>query len=91
MVVGVQKKIVPTGTKSVANVPKYRGNTHSTWSRQMPVKVRKLNGKYRLVEPSGRIAKTHLGNPIDGGGSKAKLPRMRQANKVNEALRKKKS
>ncbi len=55
----------------------------------MPVKVVKRGGKYRLVEPSGRIAKTHLGHAMDGGGSKSKAVRVRQAAHINQALREK--
>jgi len=53
----------------------------------MPVKVVKRAGKYRLVEPSGHIAKTRLGHAMDGGGSKSKAIRARQAAHINQALR----
>ena len=55
----------------------------------MPVKVALRKGKYRLVEPSGRIAKTHLGHAMDGGGSKSRAKRDRQAAHINQALREK--
>lgn len=54
----------------------------------MPVRVVKRAGKFRLVEPSGRIAKTHLGHAMDGGGSRSKAIRTRQASHINAALRK---
>lgn len=51
----------------------------------MPVKVRKRNGKYRLVEPSGRLARKRPNHkPLDGGGHKSKRKAMRQAAKVND-------
>jgi hypothetical protein len=53
----------------------------------MPVRVVKRAGKYRLVEPSGRIAKTHLGHAVDGGGGKNRSARDRQAGYINEAQR----
>jgi hypothetical protein len=37
----------------------------------MPVRVVKRRGKYRLVEPSGRIAKSKNGKARDGGGHKS--------------------
>ena len=55
---------------------------------KMPVSARKIKGKYRLVEPSGRIAMTHLGHPKDGGGGKDRDTRIRQAARINMALRK---
>lgn len=42
----------------------------------MPVSVRLRRGKYRLVEPSGQIARNRQGTPIDGGGH-ASLTRAR--------------
>ena len=53
----------------------------------MPVKVRKRNGSYRLVEPSGRIARTAKGHAMDGnkhGLDKDKAER--QARAINKAL-----
>ena len=50
------------------------------------VKVRKIRDKHRLVDQNGHIAKTHLGNAIDGGGKVAKAPRVRQAEKINRWL-----
>jgi len=55
----------------------------------MPVRVVKRNGLYRLVEPSGRIAKSSLGRAKDGGGSKSRAKRERQAAYINQALREK--
>lgn len=51
----------------------------------MPVKVRKRKGKYRVVEPSGRLARRKAGyKPIDGGGHRSKAKAKRQAAKVND-------
>lgn len=50
----------------------------------MPVKVRKRQGKYRLVEPSGRIARRDPKyKPMDGGGHTDRAKALRQAEKVN--------
>ncbi len=51
----------------------------------MPVRVRKRRGKFRLVEPNGRIARRKAGyRPIDGGGHEDKAKAQRQARKVND-------
>lgn len=49
----------------------------------MPVKIQKRNNLYRVVEPSGRLAKTKLGNALDGGGHKSKATATRQAGYIN--------
>ena len=49
----------------------------------MPVSVKRLRGKYRLVESSGRIAKTHKGHARDGGGHATKQKAMRQQRAIN--------
>jgi hypothetical protein len=49
----------------------------------LKVRVAKRAGKYRLVDQNGHIAKTHLGNAIDGGGDKNRARRVRQAGYVN--------
>lgn len=55
----------------------------------MPVIVRKMAGKYRVVEKAtGRIAKTHLGTALDGGGHRGKAKAGRQAGYINEATKK---
>lgn len=38
----------------------------------MPLSVRKIGTKWRLVEPSGKIAMTDKGNARDGGGHSSK-------------------
>lgn len=49
----------------------------------MPVKVSKRRGRFRIVEGSGRIAKTKRGNAVDGGGHSSKAKAVRQANAIN--------
>jgi len=49
----------------------------------MPVKVAKRGGKFRVVEPSGRIAKTSTGKARDGGGHASRAAAQRQANAMN--------
>jgi hypothetical protein len=56
----------------------------------MPVSIRKVRGKFRVVErATGRIAKTKLGNPVDGGGHRSRQKAGRQAGYINEAWKKK--
>lgn len=52
----------------------------------MPVKVAKRKGKYRLVEPSGRIAKTPKGRARDGGGHASKEKAQRQQRAINRNI-----
>lgn len=49
----------------------------------MPVRVEKKGDKYRVVESSGRIAKTKKGNPVDGGGHLSRNKAIRQAASIN--------
>lgn len=56
----------------------------------MPVYVEKRKDKYRLVEPSGSIAKNKSGTAIDGGGHVSKAAAQKQATAVNINLHKKK-
>ena len=53
----------------------------------MPVHVEKRGGKFRLIEPSGRIAKTGT-KAKDGGGHASKAKAGRQASAVNSGLSK---
>ncbi len=53
----------------------------------MPVHVEKRGGKFRLIEPSGRIAKTGK-SAKDGGGHASKAAASRQARAVNSGLSK---
>ena len=52
----------------------------------MPVSVRKINGKYRIVDPSGGIEETPQGHPRDGGGHDTKNEADRQARAINMHL-----
>ena len=52
----------------------------------MPVSVRKLNGKYRVVEAGSDKLATRNGRPIDGGGFSSKERALRQVGAVNSSL-----
>jgi hypothetical protein len=49
----------------------------------MPAKVQKRKGKYRVVEPGGKLVKNNSGTPVDGGGHSSKEAAQRQAAAVN--------
>ena len=51
----------------------------------MPVSVKRLRGKYRIVEPGGKIAKTNKGHARDGGGHASKQKAMRQQRAINRS------
>jgi hypothetical protein len=55
------------------------------------VDVKRINGKYRLVEKgTSKIARTQAtGAARDGGGHRGKATASRQASYVNQALKKK--
>ena len=53
----------------------------------MPVHVEKRKGRWRVVEPSGRIAKTSKGKARDGGGHASKAKATRQVRAINSSLR----
>lgn len=53
----------------------------------MPVKVKKLGELFRIVEPSGRIAKTPRGRPRDGGGHRSRAEALRQMRAINASIR----
>lgn len=52
----------------------------------MPATVRERDGKWRVVEPSGRLVKKN-GTPVDGGGHATKEKARRQARAVNAGSR----
>ena len=54
----------------------------------MPVTVKKVRDKFRLIEPNGNVAKNASGTAIDGGGHKTKTKAQRQAAAVNSKERK---
>ena len=54
-------------------------------TEHLPVYVKKLNGKYRIIEAQGRIAKTPLNHAVDGGGHKTKAKALRQAGHINSS------
>jgi len=49
----------------------------------MPVTCKLRKGKYRIVEPSGKIAKTDKGNAVDGGGHATMAKCQKQAAAIN--------
>jgi hypothetical protein len=51
----------------------------------MPVKVLKLKGLYRLVEPTGRLARSVRGKAADGGGHVRMEKAYAQMGHVNKA------
>lgn len=55
----------------------------------MPVHVKKVDGKYRIVEEDGGIARTQggTGKPHDGGGHRSKTKADAQARAINAGLR----
>ena len=52
----------------------------------MPVQCRVVGNKHRIVEPSGRVAKTKKGNPVDGGGHSSRSACNRQARAINRSI-----
>lgn len=48
----------------------------------MPIKVKRIGKKYRLVEDDGAIAKNRRGTPIDGGGHSSSDKAIRQAQAI---------
>ena len=55
----------------------------------MPVKVRKVRGKYRIVEGDGKVAKTRAGNARDAGGHSVKNKADAQARAINANIERK--
>lgn len=55
----------------------------------MPVKVSKRGHKFRVVERSGRIAKTSRGHARDGGGHASRTKAVKQVRAINMHLKKK--
>ena len=53
----------------------------------MPVQVKKIGTKFRIVEGNGAIAVTKNGKPRDGGGHTLKSKAGRQASVINANLK----
>jgi hypothetical protein len=49
----------------------------------MPATVKKQSGKFRVVEPSGKLVRNRAGTPVDGGGHASKAKAVRQARAIN--------
>lgn len=57
----------------------------------MPVRVKKIAGKFRIVDVStNRITREPSGKAVDGGGHKFEQKAFRQSQAINRALKKKK-
>lgn len=56
--------------------------------KSMPVMIKKIGNKYRVVEKAtGKISRTKSGKPIDGGGHPSKLAGNKQVRAINASLR----
>lgn len=56
----------------------------------MPTAVKKIRGKYRVVEKNtGKILKTHKGNARDGGGHKSRAKAESQSAHIDGRKKKK--
>lgn len=49
----------------------------------MPARVEKRDGKWRVVEPSGKLVRNRAGTPVDGGGHRRKEEAQAQARAIN--------
>ena len=49
----------------------------------MPLGYRRIKGKWRVVEPSGSIAKNAAGTALDGGGHESATKARKQAQAAN--------
>ena len=49
----------------------------------MPVSVRRINGKFRIVEPGAGISTTPNGKPRDGGGHATRSQALAQMRAMN--------
>ena len=60
----------------------------------MPVSVKKVGKKYRVVGPDGKIEKNKSGTAVDGGGypvtSSGKKKAVKQVQAINLSMRRKK-
>ncbi len=57
----------------------------------MPVHVKKVAGKFRVVDDStNRITREPSGKAVDGGGHKFEQKAFNQVKKINQALKRKK-
>ena len=52
----------------------------------MPASVKRVGGKYRVVEPSGKALKNKAGGAADGGGHKSKASATKQAQAINLSM-----
>jgi hypothetical protein len=52
----------------------------------MPVKVKKIGNKWRVVGPDGKIEKNLKGTAVDGGGHDTEGAAQRQASAINAKM-----
>jgi hypothetical protein len=76
---------VGVGLRRALACPDERQQLRAKEATNMPVKVAKRNGKYRVVEASGRVAKGSKGKARDGGGHASKAKAARQARVINSS------
>jgi hypothetical protein len=54
--------------------------------KKMPVQVKRLRGKFRIVEEgTNRLARSKNDKPMDGGGHKSRVKAHRQAAHINDS------
>lgn len=51
----------------------------------MPVRVKKVGSRYRVVESDGSIAKNRSGTAVDGGGHQSREKALAQAAAINRS------
>lgn len=49
----------------------------------MPASTEQRDGKWRVVEPNGRLVRNIAGSPVDGGGFESQAAASRQARAIN--------
>lgn len=54
----------------------------------MPVRVKKVGNKFRVVDPDGKLAHNKSGKPLDGGGHSSMAKATAQSQAVNISLKK---
>jgi hypothetical protein len=57
----------------------------------MPVHCERRGGKWRIVDPSGKVTKNKKGTAVDGGGHASKDACNKQAQAINTSLSKRTS
>jgi hypothetical protein len=68
----------------------WKKNSGNRRRKKMPISVDKKDKKWRLVDPSGKVAKNRSGTPLDGGGYASKEHAISQMSAINLSIRRKK-